>query len=139
MTQSGETNSLWHEFKEHGLELSVAIAGVLILLFLASATFKPRVLAERVLNGGEVRPISNTDRVGWWFDAIWKNPLRIRVERTRVWPASPRAGLPEQLRGGRTFAYLGRNADTIILFDRAHGGRTLRVPAALVVLSDADG
>ncbi len=136
-TQEEKTDSLWSRFLAHWVEVSVAVAGVLIVLFVVSALYKPGRLTDRVRRGEEVRPILDTNRLGWWPDAIWRNPFRIRVEQTRVWPTSPGTALPGKLRAGTKLAYLGRTADTIILYDHRHGGRTLRIPATLVVLSDA--
>jgi hypothetical protein len=129
---------LWRKFQTTPVELSVVLIAVLFLLFIVSALAQPDSLAERVRRGEEVRPILDTGRLGFVPDAIWTNSFRIRVEDVRVWPTAPRSRLPAHLTAGTTLAYLGRNADTIVLYDSAGSGRTLRIPAGQVVLSDPD-
>jgi hypothetical protein len=134
-TGSGAVGALWRKFRKHPVEGSAVVIAALIALFLVSALYKPGDLAERVSRGGEVRPILDTNRLGFTFDAIWRNPLRIRVEHVRVWPTNPGDRLPANLTTGTILAYLGGTADTVVLYD-ARRRRTLRIPTRLIVLSD---
>jgi hypothetical protein len=128
----------WRQFT------SIAVIAFVVLLlafgFLGLAFDRADQLAERVKEGEEIRPLPEKDVYSPydWIDFLldaYRNPLGLRVERVSVSPEST-AQLPAELDPIRTYAYLGRSRDTIILYD-SEEGRTLRVPAALVVLSDS--
>lgn len=129
----GSIGWLWRQVRKRAVEVSVGVTTVLILLFLASALNTPSRLGVRVLNGGEVRWTWG-ESLGAYLDTVWRNPLRIQAVYTQVWPTNPSVGLPGNLAAGTELIYLGRTADTIILYDSGRR-RTLRIPAGLIALT----
>jgi hypothetical protein len=121
-------------WRSHPVPAVVVVTVALLGLFEFAATNAPSKLADRVFRGKEVGWTWD-DSVPTFFDTLWRNPLRIQVERVRVWPAGRGIALPANLTAGATVFYLGRTADTVILYDNAGRGRTLRIPASLIVLS----
>jgi hypothetical protein len=135
-TSESTTHSYWRWIQKRRMAEAVIAAAVLIFLFILSALDQSRGLAERVQRGHEVTLNVDSENVGFVIDSIWRNPLRIQVNRTQVWPSTKGAALPANLVKGSTLAYLGRTAETIVLYDSAKK-RVVRVPARLVVLTDA--
>jgi hypothetical protein len=129
--------------------LAVCLFAILVLVFLSAADNHSKDLAASVRHGKELRPSEPISGIPWpWKIAnsdLIRNPLRIRVDYVRVWPAGAQP-LPPTLRppNGATkkrkkrkfpYAYLGRSGDTIVLYNYLRK-RTVRVPATMVVLSD---
>lgn len=130
--------------RAQGVEVVEWIAGILIVLFVLASLYSETRLADRVLHEGEIRPLpathvdaSVTRAYKFIRDELQANPLRIEVVRVKVWPATAGGQLPSSISAGTTLSYLGRNSDTILLYN-TDTKQTLRVPAARLVLTEDD-
>jgi hypothetical protein len=117
--------------------VAMGVVLLLVALFFNVALGSPGQLADDVKQGEQIKPFDLGGATTELISGIYRNPLRIAVERVHLLPADPAKHLPASLNRRATYAYLGRAKDTIIVYD-SHKRRTLRVPATLVVVSDAE-
>jgi hypothetical protein len=130
------------EQERKGTDMASLVVGGLALLavviFLFEAADKADDLAQRVKDGEEVNPPRLfADPLATRL-AFMSNPLRIRVEHVRVFPATPGARMPAGLTTGSTWALLGRSGDVIVLHDISPDREvTVRVPPSQIALRNA--
>jgi hypothetical protein len=108
---------------------------ILIVLFIAGIFRRTANVVEHVKHGDEVAPPAVVSDLS--FFKGFQNPLRLRAARVHVAPSTAGGRLPSNIRQRQSYGYLGRSSDTIILYD-SRRQRTLRIPAALIIVADAD-